>query len=80
MSWASRCWCRMVIPTSLGSGIFALLAAGAYSSVEEAQAKMCLPHKTYKPEAQAVRVYEELYQLYRKVYLAFGQARVLRWS
>ena len=35
------------IPTSLGSGIFALLAAGAFRSVEEAQAKMCLPHKTY---------------------------------
>ena len=61
------------IPTSLGSGIFALLAAGAFSSVEEAQAKMCLAHKTYEPEAEAVRVYEELYQLYRKVYLAFGQ-------
>ncbi len=61
------------IPTSLGSGIFALLAAGAYSSVEEAQAKMCLEHKTYEPEGKAVAVYEELYQLYRKVYLAFGQ-------
>ena len=61
------------IPTSLGSGIFALLAAGAFSSVDEAQAKMCLAHKTYEPEAEAVRVYEELYQLYRKVYLAFGQ-------
>jgi L-ribulokinase len=61
------------IPTSLGSGIFALLAAGAFSSVEEAQAQMCLPHKTYQPEVKAVRVYEELYQLYRKVYLAFGQ-------
>ncbi len=61
------------IPTSLGSGIFALLAAGAFSSVEEAQAKMCLAHKTYEPEAKAVRVYEELYQLYRKVYFAFGQ-------
>ena len=63
------------IPTSLGSGIFALLAAGAFSSVDEAQAKMCLAHKTYEPEAEAVRVYEELYQLYRKVYLAFGQRR-----
>jgi L-ribulokinase len=61
------------IPTSLGSGIFALLAAGAYSSVEEAQARMCLPYKTYQPEAKAVRVYEELYRLYRKVYFAFGQ-------
>jgi L-ribulokinase len=61
------------IPTSLGSGIFALLAAGAFGSVEEAQAKMCLPHKTYEPQAQAVAVYEELYQLYRKVYFAFGR-------
>jgi L-ribulokinase len=61
------------IPTSLGSGIFAFLAAGAFGSVEEAQAKMCLPHKTYQPELQAVRVYEEIYSLYRKVYLAFGQ-------
>jgi L-ribulokinase len=61
------------IPTSLGSGIFAFLAAGAFGSVEEAQEKMCLPHKTYQPELQAVRVYEEIYQLYRKVYFAFGQ-------
>src|SRR5277367_3921258 len=60
------------IPTSLGSGIFALLAAGAFKSVEEAQEKICLPHKTYEPEAKAVGVYEELYQLYRKVYFAFG--------
>ena len=61
------------IPTSLGSGIFAFLAAGVFGSVEEAQAKMCLPHKTYQPELQAVRVYEEIYRLYRKVYFAFGQ-------
>src|ERR1700681_4617161 len=61
------------VPTSLGSGIFALLAAGTFQSVEEAQEKMCLPHKTYQPEAGAVRVYEELYELYRKVYFAFGR-------
>jgi L-ribulokinase len=62
------------VPTSLGSGIFALLAAGAFSSVEEAQAKMCLPYITYEPQPKAVQVYEELYQLYRKVYFAFGQS------
>jgi L-ribulokinase len=60
------------IPTSLGSGIFALLAAGAFKSAEEAQEKMCLPYQTYQPEATAVGVYEKLYQLYRKVYFAFG--------
>jgi L-ribulokinase len=61
------------IPTSLGSGIFAMLAAGAFSSVEEAQATMCLPHIVYEPQPKAVKVYEELYQLYRKIYFAFGQ-------
>jgi L-ribulokinase len=61
------------IPTSLGSGIFAMLAAGAFKTVEEAQEKMCLPFKTYEPDPKAVAVYEGLYQLYRRVYLAFGQ-------
>lgn len=61
------------IPTSLGSGIFALLAAGAFSTVEEAQARMCLPHKTYEPDPRAVEVYRELYPLYRQAYFAFGQ-------
>jgi L-ribulokinase len=61
------------IPTSLGSGIFAMLAAGAFASVEEAQGSMCLPHKIYEPQADAVQVYEELFALYRKVYFAFGQ-------
>ena len=61
------------VPTSLGSGIFASLAAGAFSSVEEAQQAMCLPHKTYNPEANAVAVYEELFQLYSKLYFAFGK-------
>jgi L-ribulokinase len=61
------------IPTSLGSGIFALLAAGAFRTIEEAQARMCLPHKTYEPRPDAVAIYERLYSLYRKVYFAFGK-------
>src|SRR5271169_2073217 len=61
------------VPTSLGSGIFALLAAGAFHSVEEAQERMCLGHKTYQPEAGAVRVYEQLYEMYRRAYFAFGR-------
>ena len=61
------------IPTSLGSGIFAFLAAGTFSSIEEAQARMCLTYKTYQPQSEAVGVYEKLYPLYRKIYLAFGQ-------
>jgi L-ribulokinase len=60
------------IPTSLGSGVFALMAAGAVSSVEEAQAAICLPHKTYTPDPAAVDVYNQMYQLYRDVYFALG--------
>jgi L-ribulokinase len=61
------------IPTSLGSGIFALLAAGAYETIEEAQAAVCLPFRTVKPDAKAAAVYEQLYPLYREVYFALGK-------
>jgi L-ribulokinase len=60
------------IPTSLGSGIIALVAAGVYKTIEEAQAAVCLPLRTIEPEPKAAAVYEELYQLYRDVYFALG--------
>jgi L-ribulokinase len=60
------------IPTSLGSGIIALLAAGAYRSIEEAQAAVCLPLRTVEPDAKEAAVYERLYQHYRAVYFALG--------
>jgi L-ribulokinase len=61
------------IPTSLGSGIFALLAAGAFGTIEEAQKAICLPYRTYEPHPAAVAVYNRLYHLYRKAYFALGQ-------
>ena len=61
------------IPTSLGSGIFALLAAGAFPSVEAAQDAMCLKYATYEPDPAAVAVYERLFPLYRDVYFALGR-------
>ncbi len=60
-------------PTSIGSGIFALLAAGVFKTVEEAQAKICLPYKIYQPEPRSVQVYQQLYKLYRTAYFALGQ-------
>jgi L-ribulokinase len=60
-------------PTSLGSGIFALLAAGAFETIEEAQKAICLPYRTYAPQPAAVAVYDELYRLYREAYFALGQ-------
>ncbi len=60
------------VPTSLGSGIFALLAAGAYKTIEEAQAAVCLPFRTVEPDARSAAVYERLYRHYRDVYFALG--------
>ena len=61
------------VPTSLGSGIFALLAAGAYKTIEEAQDAVCLPLRTVEPEPHSAGVYERLYGLYRDVYFAMGR-------
>jgi L-ribulokinase len=60
------------VPTSLGSGMFAFLAAGAFPSIEEAQGKVCLPYRTFIPRPQAVAIYDELFAHYRKVYFALG--------
>jgi L-ribulokinase len=59
--------------TSLGSAIFAFLAAGAFPTVEAAQAALCPPFRTIEPEMAAVRTYRELYPLYRKLYFSLGQ-------
>jgi L-ribulokinase len=60
--------------TSLGSAIFASLAAGAFRSVEEAQAALCPSHRVVEPDPQAARAYEELFGLYRELYFGFGAA------
>ena len=59
--------------TSLGSAIFAFLAAGTFKTVEEAQDKICPPFRTYAPEPESERVYDELYPLYRDLYFALGE-------
>jgi L-ribulokinase len=59
--------------TSLGSAIFAFLAAGTFKSVEEAQDALCPEFRTVSPDPAAAKVYEELYQLYRKLYFGFGR-------
>ncbi len=62
------------VPTSLGSGIFALLAAGTFASVEEAQHAVCLPFKTFEPQAEAVARYEVLFSFYKRLYFSLGTA------
>jgi L-ribulokinase len=57
---------------SLGSAIFAFLAAGTFKTVEDAQQKICPSHKVYEPVPSESRVYDEIYPLYRKLYFALG--------
>ncbi len=60
------------LPTSLGSSIFALLAAGAFPTIEDAQAALCHAHTTFEPEPQSQAVYERLYPLYKRLYFGLG--------
>ena len=59
--------------TSLGSAIFAFLAAGTFKTVEEAQDKICPSYKVFQPGSAAQSVYGRLYPLYRELYFALGQ-------
>ena len=59
--------------TSLGSAIFAFLAAGTFRTIEEAQEALCPAIARWSREPAAAAVYEELYPLYRKLYFAFGE-------
>jgi L-ribulokinase len=60
--------------TSLGSAIFAALAAGAFPTIEDAQAVLCPKYRVVEPEPQAVSVYEELFAMYRELYFGFGKS------
>jgi L-ribulokinase len=58
---------------SLGSAIFAFLAAGTFKTIEEAQDKLCPSYRTFPPDEPAQRVYDQLYPLYSKLYFALGE-------
>lgn len=60
---------------SLGSAIFAFLAAGTFRTVEEAQDKICPAHTIFQPEPAAQKIYDCLYGLYRKIYFSFGEPK-----
>ena len=59
--------------TSLGSAIFAFLAAGTFKTVEEAQDALCPPYRTFDPEPHNVSVYERLFPLYHRIYFSMGR-------
>jgi L-ribulokinase len=57
---------------SLGSAIFAFLAAGTFRTIEEAQDKICPSHRAFVPDPAAQRTYDRLYALYSNLYFALG--------
>ncbi|HYK90704.1 MAG TPA: FGGY-family carbohydrate kinase, partial [Acidobacteriota bacterium] len=61
--------------TSLGSAIFAFLAAGTFSSIEEAQQALCPRYRTIQPDRGEAEVCNSLFALYRKLYFGLGNPR-----
>lgn len=61
--------------TSLGSALFAGVAAGAFPTIEAAQAALCPSYRTVYPDPDSNRSYERLYPLYRELYFALGNPR-----
>lgn len=59
--------------TSLGSAIFAFLAAKAFASIEEAQNALCPPFRVFEPDPASAAVYSKLYALYRRLYFSLGR-------
>ncbi len=58
---------------SLGSAIFAFLAAGVFPTIEQAQDKICPKYRAFQPDASAKQTYDQLYALFSKIYFTFGQ-------
>lgn len=58
--------------TSLGSALFAFLAAGAFKTLEEAQKALCPPYRVVNPDPKEHAVYERLYPMYGDLYFGLG--------
>lgn len=58
--------------TSLGSAIFAFLAAGTVKTVEDAQNALCPQYRVIEPDAKSAATYAELFPVFRDLYFRFG--------
>jgi L-ribulokinase len=58
--------------TSLGSAIFAFLAAGTFDTIEEAQQALCPDYRTVEPDPASALRYNALYKLYWRLYFGLG--------
>mgnify|MGYP003345203567 CR=1 FL=1 len=68
--------CPVLVPdrpiTSLGSALFAFLAAGTFRTLEDAQRALCPSYREVRPDAASARTYDELYAHYRSLYFGLG--------
>jgi len=58
--------------TSLGSAIFAFLAAGTFKTIEEAQKALCPPYRAVQPDSSVKARYDRLFVHWRSLYFAMG--------
>jgi L-ribulokinase len=58
--------------TSLGSAIFAFLAAGTFRTVEDAQKALCPGWSTIEPDARGSAISQDLYGHFRTLYSVLG--------
>ena len=60
---------------ALGAAVFGAVAAGAFPSIEAAQAQVChVRDRVYRPSPEHAVAYSELFRLYRQLHDGFGTA------
>lgn len=66
----------MLVPerpiTSLGSALFAFVAAGVFPDLRSAQKSLCPPYREVRPDPSTRGTYERLYAMWRDLYFAMG--------
>ncbi len=63
--------------TSLGSAIFAFLAAGAFANVQEAQRALCPDYRIFEPRQETRAAYDELFAHFTGLYFEFGRGALM---
>lgn len=58
--------------TSLGSAIFAFVAAKAFPSIEVAQRALCPPYRVVTPDPAEHAIYQRLFPMFRSLYFGMG--------
>jgi L-ribulokinase len=61
--------------TSLGSAIFAFLAAGAFPSIHAAQQALCPSYRTFEPDPDVRSACDVLYGSFRHLYFELGRSQ-----